>query len=208
MNQYILFLSCGAPNRILLTTIEKVEILMYYMYVKLLKEGNKVRINTLFKYIFIIFVIGIILYAAYKIYNNSDEIDNQIIEIEEAENVVIKDIRIAISNYDTINPLITNNREALNVGTLIFEPLFTLTSDYQLEPCLATEWSKTNENTYVIKIDTSIKWHDGAYLTAKDVKFTVDRLKEGNSVYKSNVEHVIALEIVDASTVKITSCSS
>ena len=43
------------------------------------------KISTLFRYIFIIFVIGIIIYAAYKIYNNSHTIDEQIVQKEEAD---------------------------------------------------------------------------------------------------------------------------
>ena len=162
------------------------------------------KVSTLFRYIFIIFAIAIIIYAAYRIYNNGQKIDEQIIENQAIEESIIKDIRLSICNYDTINPLISNNREILNIDTLIFEPLFFITKDYQLEPCLATEWSRTGDNIYVVKIDTSIKWQDGAYLTAKDVQFTIDRLKEGNSIYKANVDHVISTEVVDASTIKIT----
>ena len=161
------------------------------------------KVSTLFRYIFIIFAIAIIAYAAYRIYNNGHKIDEQIIENQAIEESIIKDIRLSICNYDTINPLISNNREILNIDTLIFEPLFWITKDYQLEPCLATEWSKTGDNTYVIKVDNSIKWQDGAYLTAKDVQFTIDRLKEGNSIYKANVEHVVSTEVIDASTIKI-----
>ena len=162
------------------------------------------RVSTLFKYIFIIFAIGIIIYSGYRIYDRTNNETNDIQTNISKEEEIIKDLRLAICNYDTMNPLITNNREILNIDTLIFEPLFTITEDYQLEACLATEWSKTGDNTYVIKVDTTIKWQDGAYLTAKDVQFTIDRLKEGNSIYKANVDHIIGVEVVDSSTIKIT----
>lgn len=162
------------------------------------------KVSTIFKYIFIIFTIGIIVYAGYRIYDRTNTQTNDIQISDEKEETIIKDIRLALCNYDTMNPLITNNREILNIDTLIFEPLFTLTKDYELEPCLATEWSKTGDNTYVIKVDTTIKWQDGAYLTAKDVQFTIDKLKEGNSVYKANVANIIGVEVLDASTIKIT----
>lgn len=163
------------------------------------------KVSTLFKYIFIIFVISIVIYAGYKIYankNKTSEIEN--VTENNVDEVTIKDLRLGISNFDTMNPLITNNKEILNIDTMIFEPLFSITKDYKLEPCLATEWSKTGDNTYVIKVDSTVKWQDGSYFTAKDVKFTIDRLKEGNSVYKDNVSHVTSVEVVDASTVKIT----
>ena len=108
-----------------------------------------------------------------------------------------------ISNFDSINPLISNNREILNFDKLIFEPLLNLTPDYKLEQCLATEVSRISDTSYVVKINNDIKWHDGSYLIAKDVQFTIDRLKEGRSIYAYNVEKVVGLEVIDASTIKI-----
>lgn len=163
------------------------------------------KVSNIFKYIFIIFAIGIIAYSGYRIYNNKNTEAEQIQEEnQEEEETIIRDIRLSITNYDTINPLMTNNKEILNLGTLIFEPLFTLTQDYQLEPCLAKECSKTGDNIYVIKIDNSINWQDGTSFIAKDIQFTIDILKQGNSVYKYNVEHISSTEVIDASTIKIT----
>lgn len=163
------------------------------------------RVSTLFKYIFAIFVIIILCYAGYKLYENKENtVDDSQNTVQTSEtDDTIKDIRLGLCNYDTINPLITTNREILNIDTLVYEPLFTITKDYQLNPCLATEWSKTGDSTYIVKIDTTIKWQDGAYLTAKDVQFTIDKLKEGNSIYKSNVSHVSSVEVIDSSTIKI-----
>lgn len=185
--------------------IEKKFYLMYYRHVNEKAKGQKMKVSSIFKYIFIIFTIGIIAYAGYRIYSNQNtEVeDNQEVSQEEEE-TIIKDIRLAITNYDTMNTLISNNKEILNLGTLIFEPLFTLTKDYQLEPCLAKECSKTGDNIYVIKIDNSINWQDGTSFIAKDIQFTIDVLKQGNSVYKYNVEHITSTEVIDASTIKIT----
>lgn len=163
------------------------------------------KISSIFKYIFIIFAVGLIAYAGYRIYiNQNTEVENnqEVSTVEEEQ--IIKDIRLALTNYDTMNPLITNNKEILNIDTLIFEPLFTLTKDYQLESCLAKECSKTGDNIYVIKIDNSINWQDGTSFIAKDIQFTIDTLKQGNSVYKYNVEHIASTEVIDASTIKIT----
>lgn len=162
------------------------------------------RVSTLVKYIFIIFAIVIIIYAGYKIYDRNNNQNNEVQISENESEEIIKDIRLAICNYDSINPLISNNREILNIDTLIFEPLFVITEDYQLEPCLGTEWAKTGDNTYVVKVDTTIKWQDGSYITAKDVQFTIDRLKEGNSIYKANVANITEVEVLDSSTIKIT----
>lgn len=158
-----------------------------------------------FRYIFIIFIVLIIGYSGYKLYtNNREKVSETETQNEEQDDIVIKDIRLGICNYDSINPLITNNKEIIDIDKLIFDPLFTITKDYKIEPCIATECSKTGDTTYVVKVDTNVKWHNGSYLTAKDVKYTIDTIKEGNSIYKSNVECIIATEVLDASTIKIT----
>ena len=158
--------------------------------------------SNFFKYIFIIFAIVIIIYSIYAIYFKEKDVEENI-QNEIAEEVQIKDIRLGVSNFDTINPLISNNKEILNIDKLIFEPLLNITEDYKLEMCLATEYSKISDTSYVIKIDNDKKWQDGSSLIAKDIQFTIERLKEGRSVYSANVEKVTNVEILDSSTVKI-----
>lgn len=160
----------------------------------------------IFKYIFIIFVIILVAFAIYTIYNKKDETNsdsNSTSNTISSSSNYLTDIRLGITNYDTINPLITSNQNVLYIDNLIFEPLYTITSDYKLEPCLAKECSNIGNNTYVIKIDTNINWQDGTSLISKDIQYTIDLLKQNKSVYSNNVEHITSTEIVDSSTIKI-----
>ncbi len=158
--------------------------------------------SNFFKYIFILFVVGIIIFAIYTIYFKKEKAENEIEEVVQ-EVTQIKDLRLGISNFDTINPLLSNNKEVLNIDKLIFEPLLTIDENYKVELCLATEYSKTSNTSYVVKIDNNRKWQDGSPVIAKDIQFTIDRLKEGKSIYSYNVEKVTSVEILDSSTVKI-----
>ncbi|MBP3255110.1 MAG: hypothetical protein J6M60_01265 [Clostridia bacterium] len=160
--------------------------------------------NNIFKYIFIIFAVVIVIFAIYMIYFRKDSNEN-INEIESSEEVKeVKDLRLGISNFDTLNPLLSNNKEVLNIDKIIFEPLMTIDKDYKLQKCLATECSKTSDTTYIIKIDNDKKWHNDSSLIAKDINFTIERLKEGNSIYSYNVEKISNVEILDSETIKIT----
>lgn len=159
--------------------------------------------SNFFKYIFIIFAICIIIYSIYAIYFKEKDNTNEKVQAEEQEIIEKKDIRLGISNFDNINPLISNNKEVLNIGKLIFEPLLNITKDYKIQMCLATECSKTSETSYIVKIDNNKKWQDGSSFTAKDIQFTIDRLKEGTSVYAYNVQKISSIEIIDNSTIKI-----
>lgn len=159
--------------------------------------------SNFFKYLFILFAIVIIIYSIYTIYFKEKKEEESNEDIEVVEEIDRNDIILGVSNYDTINPLITSNKEILNLDKLIFEPLVTLSDNYKLEMCLATEISKISDTTYVVKIDNNKKWSDGSSVIAKDIQFTIDRIKEGTSVYAYNVEKVSSVEVIDSDTIKI-----
>jgi len=86
---------------------------------------------------------------------------------------------------------------------LIYDPLVTLTAEYKTEACLAKEWAKQSDNSYLIKLRENAKWSDGQRFTSEDVRFTIDRLKEVSSIYSYNVQYVIGVDIIDDYTIKI-----
>ncbi len=159
--------------------------------------------SNIFKYIFIIFAIGIVIYSIYALYFKDKAIEQENEQSKGIEIIEKTDIRLGVSNYDTINPLMSNNKEILNIDKLIFEPLINITKDYKLEMCLATECSKISDTAYVIKIDTNKKWQDGSFLVAKDIAFTIEKLKEGKNIYSYNVEPIENIEILDTNTIRI-----
>ena len=105
--------------------------------------------------------------------------------------------------FDTINPILSNNKNVQDISKLIYDPLITLTSDFKAEGALAKEWAKQNDNSYIIKLKENVKWSDGQKFTAEDVRFTIDKLKELPSVYSSNVQYVISVDVVDDYTITI-----
>lgn len=124
--------------------------------------------------------------------------------LEETHSQVITSLRLGISDFDTMNPIFSQNKNIQYYSKLIFEPLLSINSDYSIEPCLATEYSKTGDTSYVIKLRENVKWQDGQTFGAKDVQYTIDRLKEGiNSIYAYNVSEISGLEIIDEYTIKI-----
>lgn len=160
--------------------------------------------SNLLKYGFIIIIVGLLFYGTYVIYqNNQEQEETAPTVVEEAVVTEKKNLRIGLAEFDNINPLISKNKEVLQVASLVYEPLVKVTEDYQIEMCLAKEVSKVDSTTYIVKIDNQTRWQDNTPFVAKDIQFTIDRLKEGKSIYSYNVEAVSSVEIVDASTVKI-----
>ena len=155
------------------------------------------------KYIFLLFVIALIAYACYTVYKDEKDKDEYKAEaVSSNEQNVSNDIRISIVGYDTINPILSNNRNVQEISRLLYEPLLTLDKQYNVQECLAQEWSKTGDTSYIVKIKQNLKWQDGTKITANDVKFTVDTLKATQSIYSYNVVYIESAEVIDSYTIK------
>ena len=156
-----------------------------------------------FKYVFIIFIIIIVIIAILKIRTDEEEkrLDS---ENSNSNQERISEIKLGIVELDNINPILSNNKNVQNISKLIYEPLIELSENYKAIPCLAKEWAKQSDNSYLIKLKENIKWSDGQKFTAQDVKFTIDKLKEISSIYSYNVQYVTGVEIVDDYTIKIS----
>ena len=159
--------------------------------------------SNIVKYIFIIFAVGIIIYAVYKInFEKKDEIDDQTTNTVQTEQKTESTLNIGISDFDNINPLVTKNQDIISLSTIIYEPLLKITSDYGIELRLAEEWSKSDATTYLVKLKDNLKWEDGTSVSGEDVKFTVEKLKEGKSTYSDNVSNIKSVEIIDGNTIR------
>lgn len=162
--------------------------------------------NNLFGYIFILFIIIILGFAIYKVkIQNAPQTDNNSSnatskgEVEKGN-----EMTLGISNFDTINPIITSNKKVQDIDKLVYESLIDISSDFKKEYILATECAKISNTTYVVKLRQGVKWSDGNKFTSNDVKYTIDRLKENNnSAYKPNVEHIQEVDLIDNYTLRI-----
>lgn len=86
-------------------------------------------------------------------------------------------LRLGISNLDSLNPIISKNQNIQDITKLIYEPLFFISNDYKLKNALGVEFSKADNKTYFVKLREDVKWHNGTEFTAKDVKYTIETIK-------------------------------
>lgn len=156
------------------------------------------------KIMIIISILCIIAVAVYFVSKNTAHTEEQAKPITYETINMLTNLRLGISEYDSIHPYITKNREIIYLNRLIFEPLLTITQEYKITTCLAKEWSKVGEKTYIIKLKENLKWSDGASLTAQDVKFSIEQLKQStDSIYYENVKNIQEIEVLDAETIRI-----
>lgn len=67
---------------------------------------------------------------------------------------------------------------------------------------LAKSWEKIDERKTIFNLRKNVKFHNGETLTAKDVKFTLDRMKNQSTV-SFLISEIEAVNVIDDYTVEI-----
>ena len=109
----------------------------------------------------------------------------------------------------SLDPTNHRDRDTQMVIKNIFDSLTTRDRHLLVVPQLAESWRTVDSITWEFKLKKGIKFHNGDEFTAKDVKFTLERvITEGalngrTSPRKTLLERICAVKVVDASTVRI-----
>ena len=128
------------------------------------------------------------------------------------------EVLLPLTNFNTLNPLLTDNYYYYQFSKLIFESLFDFNENLEPVPILVDEYNIYNEGKSIhIKIKDNIKWHDGAELTCEDISFTLDVIKyigsEGtygkafdsllNPMESININKAIETNVIDDKNMEI-----
>lgn len=154
------------------------------------------------RFIFVLFVLLIAIFAIVQV-NSKNKKKTEKENVDVSSEVSYQDnIKLGISNVDTVNPITNRNKQLMDIYQLVYEPLLTLDAEYKLDLCLATEYAKTSATTYIVKVNNKIKWSDGSSFSAEDVVYTVGLLKSVDNIYSENVKNIENVEALDNSTLK------
>lgn len=108
----------------------------------------------------------------------------------------------------TLDPLANPGIVEASFASNFFEGLIAFDKDMKIIPALATKWEVAAPDRWIFHLRPGVKFHDGSTLTAEDVKYSLDRMKNwkpygghsGIAVYISGVKSV---EVIDPLTVQI-----
>ena len=104
--------------------------------------------TNVFKTIFFTIVILLTILAIYIIYkdNKNERIPTN---SKKTDVKINKEMNLGICNFDTINPLLTQNKDVQYVDKLVFNSLVNVNKNFEIENDLAQEISKINDKTYI-----------------------------------------------------------
>src|SRR3989475_4568136 len=104
----------------------------------------------------------------------------------------------------TMDPGRSTQVLTVNYFVNLYDTLTRWDTSLQLQPGLATSWKNVNETTWEFTLRQGVKFHDGAPLTAEDVKATLDRnLQPGKTVVTPGFTTIEAVQIAGPTVIRI-----
>lgn len=108
-------------------------------------------------------------------------------------------------SVDTLDPLFATTASEISASRLLFSSLYSLDATGHLSGDLAKTMTNEGDKVFTVAMRKDAKWHDGQKLTAADVVFTVNLMK--NPVVRAVMEgswRGIQVDQIDEYTVKFT----
>jgi len=102
----------------------------------------------------------------------------------------------------SLDPQIQLSGGMLQYSHMVFDPLVRWTKEMTIEPRLAESWEQLDPKTMRFHLRKDVKFHSGNPFTAKDVVFTLDRLKQSPD-FKGLFEPFEKAVAVDDNTVDL-----
>ncbi len=104
-----------------------------------------------------------------------------------------------------LDPIWTTAYITRNHGYMIYDTLFTLDPDGNVQPQMVDSVSRSDDGlTVTITLRDGLKWHDGADVMAEDAVASINRWATKDSMGKTMMGFVDSLEATDAKTITFT----
>lgn len=101
------------------------------------------------------------------------------------------------SSPTNLDPRIGTDAQSERIDELLFDALFKRDPQFNLQPDLATSWSMPDPLTYIFHLRSGVLFHNGQQLTAHDVKWTLDSMRD-HTILTSKYQAYRNIASVDA----------
>lgn len=104
----------------------------------------------------------------------------------------------------TLDPRLATDAYSARVIQIVYNGLVKKTPDSSLVPDLAERWEVPDETTYIFFLHQGVRFHDGAELTAEDVKYTFESILKPDfpSPLKESYRQIERIEVLNPYTVR------
>jgi peptide/nickel transport system substrate-binding protein len=115
-------------------------------------------------------------------------------------------VTVAIESSPTnLDPRIGIDAQSERIDELMFDSLVKKDAHFNLQPDLAASWDTPDPLTYIFHLRTGVRFHNGQLFTARDVKWTLDSMRD-HSILTSKYQayrNVASIDAPDPETVVI-----
>lgn len=115
-------------------------------------------------------------------------------------------VEASLGPITTLNPLYISSSAEATVGRLVFSSLYDYDETGSLHQDIAASLQvDSTGKQYTIKLKPNVTWHDGAPLTAKDIVFTINLIKNPLSRSSLRINWLdVSVQAIDATTVQFS----
>lgn len=112
----------------------------------------------------------------------------------------------SIGDASRLLPILATDSSSGEIVGLLFNGLLKYNERLEIVGDLAESWSVSEDGlTFTFTLRPNVRWHDGAPVTAHDVRFTYDKLIDPNvrTPFSSSYALVQSMEVVDDRTIRV-----
>jgi len=91
-------------------------------------------------------------------------------------------VMIIESSPANLDPRVGTDAQSERIDELIFDPLVHRDDHFNLVPWVAEQWEIPDPKTYIFHLRQDVHFHDRKPLTSRDVKWTLDTLRDGSLI--------------------------
>lgn len=115
-----------------------------------------------------------------------------------------------VADAKILDPIKAQDVYTANAMRQIYNNLVKMNTKMEIQPDLAESWENPDTKTWIFHLRKGVKFHNGEELTAKDVKFSIERILDPKAASpgKRLVNEVEDITVVDPYTLKIVTKSS
>ena len=105
----------------------------------------------------------------------------------------------------TLDPAMHSEGPTGNIERQLFDTFLDQDEEMKIIPLVAKSWQMVNETTWTFTLRDDIYFHDDVKLTAKDIKFSIERILDPNnkSTKTGDYKAISAIEITNDFTITI-----